>query len=229
MGQSTLEKLNVDVEKFPLYLSSRDDWYLFSVDPARSISAGLTLRPLAATVRDTFEWIREVWYAGFHTTLLQGLTREVEAELLSLLRKQPEGMNFQRERAELLEESPPPDDHRQEILRPACLLISNCNVMREKDLDEALMDAEVMEIPIENAITMSGKAAPAALQTALRREKMVQKGEITIEQAVAEENCVWLDTKTCRWKRHWNRCAPLRPASSLHRYRPWKARSANCS
>jgi 2'-hydroxyisoflavone reductase len=85
LSQSELDKLSVDAEKFPLYLSGRDDWYMFSVDPARAISAGLTLRPLSATVRDTFNWI-ETLPASYQPG--EGLTREVESPLLSLLGKQ---------------------------------------------------------------------------------------------------------------------------------------------
>lgn len=50
-------RLGYTEENFPLAIANRDDWWIFSVDPARAISAGLTLRPLSVTINDTLSWL----------------------------------------------------------------------------------------------------------------------------------------------------------------------------
>ena len=67
----------------PLWVPPDDEEFgsLMTVRSERAISAGLTFRPLADTVRDTLEWDR----TRGETDLRAGLSQEEEAEILSSL------------------------------------------------------------------------------------------------------------------------------------------------
>jgi 2'-hydroxyisoflavone reductase len=54
-----LAEQGVEVEReIPLY-ATPEDHEVMRADPARSLAAGLSLRPLAETIRDTVSWDRE--------------------------------------------------------------------------------------------------------------------------------------------------------------------------
>jgi hypothetical protein len=65
------------------------------------------------------------------------------------------------------------------------LLISNANILKESDLEESIQAASKMGIPLERAIIMSGRTTSAALELPVRATKMVEKGKLTIDQAIA--------------------------------------------
>jgi 2'-hydroxyisoflavone reductase len=80
LSKETLQAHGVTDDNFPLWLPEKDDWWLFSVDPARAISAGLTLRPVAATAADTVAWADQLPEAFQPKT---GLNASVEAKILA--------------------------------------------------------------------------------------------------------------------------------------------------
>ncbi|HEY9774642.1 MAG TPA: NAD-dependent epimerase/dehydratase family protein [Planktothrix sp.] len=67
--------------ELPLSVGDKEDYWIFSVDPARAIGAGLTLRPLAETARDVNNWLRQF---GLRYKPQAGLSPEQERQLLSL-------------------------------------------------------------------------------------------------------------------------------------------------
>jgi 2'-hydroxyisoflavone reductase len=79
LSQEKLAEIGATPEQFPLCIQDKGDWWVFSVDPARAISAGLTLRPLMSTARDTLEWTKTL-PAPFQPK--SGLDLAAEAQLL---------------------------------------------------------------------------------------------------------------------------------------------------
>lgn len=76
----TLEKLDVgEWTDLPAVVSPRGEAVGFgAIDVSRAVEAGLTFRPLAQTVADTFDW----WKSERNDELKAGLTAEREAEIL---------------------------------------------------------------------------------------------------------------------------------------------------
>lgn len=65
-------------KQLPLWLPE-DYLGFFAVADGKALSKGLTFRPLAETVRDTLEWVRET---SFESTWEVGLDPEIERDLL---------------------------------------------------------------------------------------------------------------------------------------------------
>ncbi len=68
-------------ESLPLWLPRPEYDGMAAHDPAPSIAAGLKLRPVAETARDTLAWVRETPDA-----VVTGMTRDREAEILAAVR-----------------------------------------------------------------------------------------------------------------------------------------------
>jgi len=73
------------VEELPIWVSAKSGPYAGygQVSNARAVAAGLTYRPLSATVTDLMAWFRSL-PADRQAALHAGITREKEAELLKL-------------------------------------------------------------------------------------------------------------------------------------------------
>jgi hypothetical protein len=65
----------------PLWSADKDDYWIFSVDPARAIGAGLVLRPVSDTAKDVHAWLKE---QGTRYRAKVGLTPQQESLILSL-------------------------------------------------------------------------------------------------------------------------------------------------
>ncbi len=65
------------------------------------------------------------------------------------------------------------------------LLISNTSVIEEQELEEAIQHAEALDIPLDKALTMSGVVSAADIQGPLKATKLVQQGNLSVEQAVS--------------------------------------------
>lgn len=85
VGQDRLKALGVEPwmgeDAIPLWLPRPDYDGLVAHDVAPSLEAGLTIRPVADTSRDTLAWLRETPDAP-----VTGISREREAELLAAAR-----------------------------------------------------------------------------------------------------------------------------------------------
>jgi 2'-hydroxyisoflavone reductase len=81
VASSWLADQGVRPEQLPLWSGSDEPDWVFALDPARALAAGLRCRPLVESAQDTRQWIDEV---GTHeATRGLGLTAQREADLLS--------------------------------------------------------------------------------------------------------------------------------------------------
>ena len=65
------------------------------------------------------------------------------------------------------------------------MLISTAGVMRDDDLEEALEDSKTLDLPLDRAIFMSGRATESALEQPLEAMRMIQNGQVTMGIAIA--------------------------------------------
>lgn len=75
-----LSQLGEDNQSLPLWSEGTHEWTL-AADPARSLAAGLSPRPLGQTIADTWDWIRDA-----QPPMVQnwGISTEREDQLLAL-------------------------------------------------------------------------------------------------------------------------------------------------